>query len=89
MALGARYSSLVNASRTSGTTSSSATGTTRLVRFEPDTSADEVHELPHEPNGASREKALAARARVPLPRALLGMAVHQLYHSRNVAAIVL
>ena len=32
---------------------------------------------------------LAARARVPLPRALLGMAVHQLYHSRNVAAIVL
>ena len=34
-------------------------------------------------------KCLAARARVPLPRALLGMAVHQLYHSRNVAAIVL
>ena len=36
-----------------------------------------------------RDKALAARARVPLPGALLGMAVHQLYHSRNVAAIVL
>ena len=36
-----------------------------------------------------RAKFLAARARVPLPRALLGMAVHQLYHSRNVAAIVL
>ena len=36
-----------------------------------------------------RDKTLAARARVPLPRALLGMAVHQLYHSRNVAAIVL
>ncbi len=36
-----------------------------------------------------RDADLAARTRVPLPGALLGVAVHQLYHSRNVAAIVL
>ena len=36
-----------------------------------------------------RDKTLAARARVPLLPALLAMAVHQLHHSRNVAAIVL
>ena len=44
---------------------------------------------PPYPSRENAANALAARARVPLPRALLGMAVHQLYHSRNVAAIVL
>ena len=44
---------------------------------------------PPYPSRENAANALAARARVPLPGALLGMAVHQFHHSRNVAAIVL